>query len=92
MNARVLAAELRRAVVPDPEPRLGSGHTIDHHQAPCFLKPDLRSELKSRHTRHGAKVLVEGRRTHPRDRREVFHGEGLSVMPPDVVHGAPDPS
>ena len=45
--ALVLAAEVRRVLVPDPEARLGGVEVLAQHQPPGLLEPKLLLELQA---------------------------------------------
>ena len=82
----VVAAEVRRVVVPDPVPRRRRVDVPGDQEPPGLLEPDLLLELERRHPGDVLEPLVERRRAHPEVRGQVLHPDRLvepAVEPAD---------
>ena len=82
----VLAAELGRAFVPDPERRLRRVQPFAQHQPPRLLQAQPLLVLQRAQARHRLEVLVEPRQAHPRlpgERLDPERVREVVPQPPD---------
>lgn len=74
---RVLATELRRAVVTNRKPGRPCIGAFRQHKPPRFLKPQLLLISLGCHARNRFKMLVQGRRTHACRGRDIIDAQAL---------------
>ncbi|EEF93365.1 hypothetical protein CATMIT_02008, partial [Catenibacterium mitsuokai DSM 15897] len=89
-DARIVAAELRRAVVADVVAGGGGVEPVADHQAARFLHSQLRAELQRAHRGNGLEVFVEARAAHAGDAGDFVDAADLGEVRADPHDRARD--